>query len=741
MENENNNEKELVTKPQTSEVETVPEEKEATEQASNQVEESVKEEREPEPEPEPEQKSEEEADSPPELEGKDLTEKKEADSPPEPEGKDLTEEEEADSATEPEGEKTPKDAETPSMENFEKLVEDSFRQPKEGEIIQGTVIRVGKENVMVDIGYKSEGQVPISEFLDRDGNVTVEPSDEIDVLIERREDENGIILLSKEKADKVRVWEEVEKLYESHTPVEGTIVGKVKGGMTVDIGVRAFLPGSQLDLRPIRNHDAFIGTKGRFEILKFNQRRGNVVVSRRTVLEKDRLEKREKTLDMIEKGRIMPGLVKNVVDYGAFIDLGGIDGLLHITDMSWGRIKHPADLLKMGQEIKVVVLKFDRESERVSLGLKQITPDPWDTAEEKYPVGMKINGKVVSITDYGAFVELEEGVEGLIHVSEMSWTRRVRHPSKIVQAGQEVEVMVLDVNINDRRISLGLKQVEPNPWDVVSEKYPSGSIIKGKIRNITDFGIFIGVEEGIDGLVHISDISWTKRIRHPGELFKKGQEIEAVVLNIDKETERFSLGVKQLTKDPWEDIRERMRPGNTITGKVVNATDFGVFLELEEGIEGLIHVSELGLEKGKSPLEVFKPGTNLTVEILNIDPNERKIRLSLKAVEEKTEKEEMRQYTASARSNGTVKIADVLGDKLTSKLKVAEETPDTREASTTEEAQPPSTDESETSDEDNGETVPEEKTEEKAEEASLSETEGDEIEKNDSAEESKPEEK
>jgi len=565
-----------------------------------------------------------------------------------------------------------------SMENFEQLVEDTLRQPEEGEIVHGTVIRIGKENVMVDIGYKSEGQVPISEFTDESGNVTVNKGDQVDVLIERREDENGIIQLSKDKADKVKIWEELEKAYKNQTPVEGVISGKVKGGMTVDIGVKAFLPGSQLDLRPTRNHDSFVGEKGVFDILKFNRRRGNIVVSRRSVLEREREEKKKKTLQNIEKGRIMTGTVKNIVDYGAFIDLGGIDGLLHITDMSWGRIKHPSEILKAGEEIKVVILKYDEQNERVSLGLKQITPDPWDTVDEKYPVGSKVTGKVVSITDYGAFIELEPGVEGLVHVSEMSWTRKIKHPSKILQVGQQVEVMVLDIKPEDRRISLGLKQVEPNPWDVIEEKYPSGSIIKGKVRNVTDFGIFVGVEEGIDGLVHISDISWTKRIKHPGELYKKGQEIEAMVLNIDKEHERFSLGIKQLTKDPWEDIRERMRPGDMAKGKVVNATDFGVFLELEEGVEGLIHISELGLEKDKSPSEAFKPGTELTVEILNIDPKERKIRLSLKAVEEKDEKEDIRQYV-QARNNGTVKIGDILGTQLADKLKTAVGEPSAQE--------------------------------------------------------------
>lgn len=547
--------------------------------------------------------------------------------------------------------------------SFEELYEDSIKPLEEGEIIKGTVVRVGKEHVMVDIGFKSEGQISIAEVTGPDGEIKVKPGDVIDVLIEKREDDNGIIILSKEKADKVRVWEELEKAFQAQAPVNGKIVKKVKGGLTVDIGVPAFLPGSQVDLRPIRNLDSLLNTEGKFKILKFNRKRGNVVVSRRVVLEEEKSKKRAETLKLLEPGRILSGTVKNIVDYGAFIDLGGIDGLLHVTDMSWGRIKHPSDLLQVGQQVKTVVLKFDTESERVSLGLKQLTPDPWDTVEEKYPVGTKVKGKIVNITDYGAFVEIEPGVEGLIHVSEMSWTKRVRHPSKIVQVGQEVEVMMLEIDKNNRKISLGLKQIEPNPWDVAKEKFPPGTVIRGRIRNITDFGIFIGVMEGIDGLVHISDMSWTKRIKHPSELFKKGQEVEAVVLNIDKETERFSLGIKQLTQDPWATIRDRMRPGDTVTGKVVNVTDFGVFLELEEGIEGLIHISELPQEKTKNPSEHFKPGQELKVEILNIDPDERKIRLSLKAVEEKASQDEIKQY-GGGRGNATVKIADLLGDHL-----------------------------------------------------------------------------
>lgn len=565
------------------------------------------------------------------------------------------------------GEPPPTKKEEPS---FEELYEGSIKPLEEGQIIKGTVVRVGKEHVMVDIGFKSEGQIKLAEVTDSKGEIKVKPGDIIDVLIERREDDNGVIILSKEKADKVRVWEELEKAFQAQEPINGKIVKKVKGGLTVDIGVPAFLPGSQVDLRPIRTLDTLVNTESKFKILKFNRKRGNVVVSRRAVLEEEKAKKRAETLKLLEPGRILPGTVKNIVDYGAFIDLGGIDGLLHVTDMSWGRIKHPNELLQVGQQIKTVVLKFDKENERVSLGLKQLAPDPWDTVNEKYPVGTKVKGKVVNITDYGAFVEMELGVEGLIHVSEMSWTKRVRHPSKIVQVGQEVEVMVLDIDKANRKISLGLKQIEPNPWDVAKEKFPIGTVIRGRIRNITDFGIFIGVMEGIDGLVHISDISWTKRIRHPSELYKKGQEVEAVVLNIDKETERFSLGIKQLTSDPWSTIRERMRPGDTVTGKVVNVTEFGIFLELEEGIEGLIHISELPQEKTKNLSEHFKAEQKLKVEILNIDPDERKIRLSLKAVEEKASQEEIKQY-AGGRGNATVKIADLLGDHLAAAKAVA----------------------------------------------------------------------
>ena len=699
MENTNNNQKDMVTDPETPETQEVLEGQEAsTPTSEGTVTPPSEEEKSP---PEVEAEEAEASEAPEETSGDIASEDKTVEVSET--GQDVESETEETS-----DEQDEQSAEMSANENFEKLVEESFRQPVEGEIINGTIVRVGKEHVMIDIGYKSEGQIPIAEFTDSDGNVTVKTGDKVDVLIERREDENGIIILSKEKADKVKIWEELDAVYQAGTPVDGTIVGKVKGGMTVDIGVRAFLPGSQLDLRPTRNHDAFVGVQGKFEILKFNRRRGNVVVSRRSVLEKERDEKREKTLHLIEKGRIMTGLVKNIVDYGAFIDLGGIDGLLHITDMSWGRIKHPSDMIKVAQELKVVVLKYDEENERVSLGLKQITPDPWDTVAEKFPVGAKVTGKVVSITDYGSFIELEPGVEGLVHVSEMSWTKRVRHPSKIVKPGQEVEVMVLEVNSEERRISLGLKQVEPNPWDVVAQKYPPGSTVKGKIRNITDFGIFIGVEEGIDGLVHISDISWTKRIRHPGELYKKGQEIEATVLNIDQDNERFSLGIKQMNMDPWEDIRDRMRPGDIVTGKVVNATDFGVFLELEEGIEGLIHVSELGLDKSKNPTEVFEPASSLTVEILNIDPNERKIRLSLKAIEEKAEKEEIRQYTSSARSDGTVRMADILGQQLASSLKNSEgEESGTREEAEVK-AEPEAVEEEKASDEDTGDKPEEE---------------------------------
>jgi len=522
----------------------------------------------------------------------------------------------------------------PGEEDFAALFEASIQQRggevKEGEVIKGTVVAVFKDYAVIDIGYKSEGQVALNEFADARGNIAVKSGDPVEVLVESRENDSGMVVLSKEKADKMRIWDEISAACERDELIEGTIIGRVKGGLAVDIGVKAFLPGSQVDLRPIRNLDKLIGERFKFKVIKFNKKRGNIVLSRRALLEKERETLKKDTLQKLHEGAILQGIVKNLTDYGAFIDLGGIDGLLHITDMSWGRISHPSEMLNVGDEIRVVVLKFDAQTERVSLGLKQIQEDPWAVAEEKFPVGSRVKGKVVSITDYGAFIELYPGVEGLVHVSEMSWTKRIKHPSKILAVGDAVEALVLDVDAKNKRISLGMKQIEANPWTLLEEKYPIGSVIRGQVKNVTDFGIFVGVEEGIDGLVHISDVSWTQRIKHPGEMFKKGDEVEAVVLNIDVENERFSLGIKQLSQDPWSTLTERFPIGSRAEGKVTKTTDFGAFVEIEPGIEGLVHVSEMKEERVEKPSDVVKEGDVVAVKVIDIDPNERKVSLSMK---------------------------------------------------------------------------------------------------------------
>ncbi len=539
--------------------------------------------------------------------------------------------------------------EEPGSGSFRELYERSLKSIQEGELVSGEIVMIGKEYVLVDIGYKSEGQIRIAEFIDAAGNITAKVGDKIDVLLEKREDEDGRIILSKEKAAKIKIWDEIKRIYEQDGTIRGEIISRLKGGMAVDIGLQAFLPGSQIDLKPIRNFDALIGTKQDFKILKYNKRRSNIVLSRRAILERERKIKREKTLHKLEEGSVLKGTVKNITDYGIFIDLGGIDGLLHITDISWGRVGHPSELYQIGDEITVKVLKFDVEKERVSLGLKQLNPDPWTDADKHYPVNTKVRGKVVSLADYGAFIEVKEGIEGLIHVSEMSWTRKVRHPSQILKVGDIVDAVVLNIDSENKRISLGLKQVEPNPWDVIGEKYPVGTTIEGRIKNITDFGIFIGIDEGIDGLVHISDISWTKRIKHPSEIYKKGQEVQAVVLNIEEANERFSLGIKQLTPDPWDEIPERYKAGTRVTGTVTNVTDFGVFVELEEGIEGLIHVSELTREKGGNPLSRFKVDDVIQAKVLNINKEEKKIALSIKQLEESDETNIYKSYMSNSR--------------------------------------------------------------------------------------------
>jgi len=554
-----------------------------------------------------------------------------------------------------------------TMDDMMDIYEESFNRFAEGEVVTGRIISVDKDYVLVDIGYKSEGQIKIQEFQDEDGNLIANEGDLVDVMVEWWDDEEERVVLSKEKATKVKVWEDIKKSYDEDQVVKGVIVSRVKGGFSVDIGVQAFLPGSQADLRPIRNLDEMVGKTFSFKILKYNRKRSNIVLSRRVILEEERDSKRSETLKSIEDGKIIDGIVKNITEYGVFVDLGGVDGLLHITDISWGRVKHPSELFSVGDKITVKVLSFDIERERVSLGMKQLTEDPWLAATEKYPIGSRVNGKVVSLTDYGSFVELEEGIEGLIHVSEMSWTRKIRHPSKVVSVGDVVETVVLDIKPESRRISLGMKQVVPNPWDVISEKYPVGTTIEGKIKNITDFGLFIGIGEGIDGLVHISDISWIKRIKHPSELYKKGDVVQAIVLDIEKENERFSLGIKQLQEDPWKTVAERYEVGKEITGTVTNLTDFGVFVEIEEGIEGLVHVSEISKEKIKTPIGKFTIGDVITAKVMNINSQERRIGLSIKRLEIENEQSFLSEYVNNTGST-TSTFGEILRENLQEKL-------------------------------------------------------------------------
>lgn len=547
-------------------------------------------------------------------------------------------------------------------ENFAELVESSFHKAQEGEIVSGVVVQITPEYVMIDVGSKSEGQIPLDQFQDEEGALTVSVGDTVQVFLEDTGESSGGVKISKTKADKIRIWDEIAEICETEKTISGRVIARVKGGMQVDIGVPAFLPGSQIDVRPVRNFEKYIGETFDFNVLKYNRKRGNIVLSRRPLLDKARDEKKDFILKALESGEIFNGVVKNITDYGAFVDLGGLDGLLHITDMSWGRINHPADIIKVGDEIQVKILKFDPDKERVSLGLKQINPDPWETAETAYPVNSKWNGKVVSITDYGIFVELQKGVEGLVHVSEMAWTKKPRHPSKMAHIGEEVEVVVLNVDKSQKRISLGMKQLRPNPWDVIAERYPEGTKIEGKIRNVTDFGIFVGIDEGIDGLVHISDISWTQRIKHPAEIYKKGQTVQAVVLNIDKENERFSLGIKQIEEDPWETIPDRYPTGARVTGKVTSVTDFGVFLEIEDGIEGMIHVSELSKDRVSSPSDFTKEGDTLTAMVLKVNKRDKKIALSIKSLE-KTQDVEQKSYSSSQDV-----VASNLGDLLKENL-------------------------------------------------------------------------
>lgn len=555
--------------------------------------------------------------------------------------------------------KTAQEGEQGKGLSFSELYEQTLQEIPLGEVVTGRVVQINNDVVMVDVGFKTEGQIAAGELKDENGNFTVSVGDEVEVLVDRRDEEDNLIL-SRDKAAKMRVWGDVKSSYEQKKTIRGTIVERVKGGFTVDIGIQAFLPGSQLDVRPVKDLNSYIGQSLTFNILSYDRKRNNIVLSRRQILEVEREEERKKVLETLEEGKIIEGIVKNITDYGIFIDLGGIDGLLHVTDISWGKMTKPADSFSKGERITVKVLSFDKAKERVSLGLKQLSENPWDKITERYTVGTIIEGKVVSLMDYGAFVELEPGVEGLIHVSEMFWTsKRFKHPSKVLNVNEVIRVMVLDIDPQNKRISLGLKQTQSNPWLELKEKYPVGTVIKGNVRNITDFGIFIGVEDGIDGLVHVSDISWKQRVKHPSEFYKKGQEIEAVVLNIDVESEKFSLGIKQLEKNPWEEVTAKYGIGSQITGKITNITDFGLFVEIEEGVEGLVHISELGSKKVKTPSEIYKVGDVISAMIKNIDQKTKKIRLSIKDFETSGDSQTTNQYL-----NNREKVTSNLGKAL-----------------------------------------------------------------------------
>ncbi|MBZ5629373.1 MAG: 30S ribosomal protein S1 [Acidobacteriia bacterium] len=538
-----------------------------------------------------------------------------------------------------------------ALENFtaEQAAEQATHEDR---VIKGTVLKITATHVVVDVGFKSEGLVPIAEVQDHDGNVKVEPGQEIDVMIEKGETEEGYTKLSHQRASRLRAWDDIEKAYNDKTAIKGIVVERIKGGLTVDIhGARAFLPGSQVDVRPVRNLDGMKGQELEVRVIKLNKKRGNIVVSRKQLLEEDLNEKRGHTLEQLHEAAVMTGTVKNLTDYGAFVDLGGIDGLLHITDMSWGRLTHPRDLVNVGDQIQVKVLKFDKDKQRVSLGFKQLTPDPWLDAAQRYPIGAHVKGRVISITDYGAFIELEQGIEGLVHVSEMTWSKRMKHPSKIVNVNQEVEAVVLNVNPAERRISLGLKQLESNPWETLHEKFPVGSSVEGRVRNLTDFGAFIEIEDGIDGLVHVSNLSWTKRVKHPSEVLKKGDKVKAVVLAIEPDNRRLSLGIKQLQPDVWETFFNEHRIGDVVHGKVLRVATFGSFVEIAEGVEGLCHNSE-AVDKNGAQVKL-EPGQEFDFKIIKMNPGEKKVGLSLRAVGEEATRADVEAYKHPVSSSTT----------------------------------------------------------------------------------------
>ena len=548
-------------------------------------------------------------------------------------------------------------------EDFASALESFTTETEEAEgdegVIKGTVLKLTPTHVVVDIGAKSEGMLPLAEVLDHEGKPGFQPGDSIDVMREKGETEEGYINLSHQKAQRLRAWDEIEKAYNEKKPIQAIVVERTKGGLTVDImGARAFLPGSQADLRPTRNLEAVKGQGFPVAVIKLNKKRGNIVVSRKQVLEEEQSEKRSKTLEHLEESATLTGVVKNLTDYGAFVDLGGIDGLLHITDMSWGRLTHPRDLVNVGDQIQVKVLKFDKDKQRVSLGFKQLTPDPWLDAEHRYPVGAHVNGRVISVTDYGAFVELEQGIEGLVHVSEMTWSKRMKHPSKLVSVGDQVECVVLNVNPQERRISLGMRQLATNPWDALHEKYPVGATVEGRVRNLTDFGAFIEIEDGIDGLVHVSNLSWTKRVKHPSEVLKKGDRVKAVVLAIEPDKRRLSLGVKQLQPDVWETFFEQHHVGDILKGKVLRMASFGAFVEIADGVEGLCHNSE-AVDGNGQPV-TLEPGQEIDFKIIKMNPEEKKVGLSIKAIGEEASRSEVEAYKHPASSTGGSTIGDLI---------------------------------------------------------------------------------
>src|SRR5271167_1166208 len=580
----------------------------------------------------------------------------------------------SDSVTHPAGTAAaaaPRSEKEHSMEDFATALE-TFEQEQaqteaalnEEQVVTGTVLKVTPQYVLVDIGYKSEGVVPVAELQDHEGNVRVQRGDEIPVMREPGHTEEGYINLSYEKAQRLRAWDDIEKAFNDKAAVKGRVIDRIKGGLTVDIlGARAFLPGSQVDLRPVRNLDGMKGHDIDVRIIKLNKKRGNIVVSRKQLLEEEQAEKRTHTLEQLHEDGILTGTVKNLTDYGAFVDLGGIDGLLHITDMSWGRLTHPRDLVQVGDQIQVKVLKFDREKQRVSLGFKQLTPDPWMDASERYPVGAHVRGRVISVTDYGAFIELEQGIEGLVHVSEMTWSKRMKHPSKLVNVGDQVETVVLNVNPGERRISLGLKQLESNPWESLHEKFPVGAVVEGKVRNLTDFGAFIEIEDGIDGLVHVSNLSWTKRVKHPSEILKKGDKVKAIVLAIEPDQRRLSLGVKQLQPDVWDTFFDQHRVGEVIHGKVLRLASFGAFVEIADGVEGLCHNSE-AVDAHGAPVKL-ESGQEHDFKIIKMNPTEKKVGLSIRAVGEEASRKDVEAYKApaSSSSSGAATIGEFMSWK------------------------------------------------------------------------------